>query len=126
MATDRKLIALLQRRGYSVTPAVREALDAFLATIAPERSAEHVADDDDDEDWDEDPDAPDHDREAAADLAPSRSIACPHCGEHLAIVVDLGGGDQDTIQDCEVCCCPIRVIYSVEDGRLGSFSTGPG
>jgi hypothetical protein len=122
MATATKIIALLRRHGVSATPGVRAALADFLNAIASERVGGSGEDDEDREDDLDD----DHDRESAEDLSPSRSITCPHCGEHLAIHVDLGGGDQDTIQDCEVCCCPIRVIYTVEDGKLASFSSGPG
>ena len=57
-----------------------------------------------------------------ADLALTRSIACPHCGEAIDIAIDLSGDSQDDVQDCSVCCSPIRVTYTVEGGRLLSFS----
>jgi hypothetical protein len=52
----------------------------------------------------------------------TRSIDCPHCGERIDIAIDLSGGDQDNVQDCEVCCSPIRIVYTVRDGRLGDLS----
>jgi hypothetical protein len=67
----------------------------------------------------------DEDGGSAADLAQTRAITCPHCGEQIDIAIDLSGEDQDSIQDCSVCCSPIRIAYSVRDGRLGSFSSEP-
>ena len=35
---------------------------------------------------------------------------CPHCGQQLDIDTDPGGGeDQSYIEDCDVCCRPVRV-----------------
>ena len=38
-----------------------------------------------------------------------RLIACPYCGEEIAIPVDLSAGDQQLIEDCSVCCRPIEL-----------------
>jgi len=36
-------------------------------------------------------------------------VSCPHCGETIDTVPDLGGGEEQTyIEDCAVCCRPIR------------------
>jgi hypothetical protein len=51
-----------------------------------------------------------------------QEVTCPHCGERIPLILDLSGGDQDDIQDCEVCCSPIRVIYTVQQGALGALS----
>ena len=32
---------------------------------------------------------------------------CPYCGEVVETTVDLSGGDQTYIEDCQVCCRPI-------------------
>ena len=38
------------------------------------------------------------------------SPRCPHCGELVDIYVDPGGLDrQSFIEDCSVCCRPMRV-----------------
>ena len=35
---------------------------------------------------------------------------CPYCGEIIDIWVDEGGGAQQSyIEDCSVCCRPLRV-----------------
>lgn len=36
-------------------------------------------------------------------------IACPYCGEWITLALDLTGGDQHYIEDCQVCCKPIAV-----------------
>ncbi len=82
---------------------------------------------DDDEDDDEDEDDPDDDAEpddqddenddldgefprgdGTADTA--ATVYCPHCGEPVDVTLDPGGGGtQDYVEDCEVCCQPWRV-----------------
>lgn len=45
-------------------------------------------------------------------------VRCPYCGETMEITLDPGsGGDQEYIEDCQVCCRPwlVRVNYG-EDG----------
>ena len=37
---------------------------------------------------------------------------CPYCGEEVETTVDLSGGDQEYIEDCQVCCKPIPVSYT--------------
>jgi hypothetical protein len=46
---------------------------------------------------------------------------CPHCGEEISMVLDLSVRKQSYIEDCEVCCRPIRVTYVVEDGEVAEF-----
>jgi hypothetical protein len=36
-------------------------------------------------------------------------MICPYCGEPIESYVDPGGGErQEYIEDCSVCCRPIR------------------
>jgi hypothetical protein len=45
------------------------------------------------------------------------SLACPYCGEPIEVYVDPGGGEQqDYIEDCSVCCRPIRLRASWREG----------
>ncbi|HEY8682184.1 MAG TPA: CPXCG motif-containing cysteine-rich protein, partial [Rhodanobacter sp.] len=41
-------------------------------------------------------------------LAPI-DISCPYCGEPIEILVDASAGDQHYIEDCQVCCRPIKL-----------------
>jgi hypothetical protein len=43
---------------------------------------------------------------------------CPHCGESITLLLDLSVESQEYIEDCSVCCQPMTVIYSAEDGEL--------
>jgi len=63
---------------------------------------------------------------------PGRSIAvpsslveheftCPYCGEEISMVLDLSVDRQAYVEDCEVCCKPIEISFTIEDGELASF-----
>ena len=45
-------------------------------------------------------------------------ITCPFCWETLTIALDLSLPQQDYIEDCQVCCQPIRIRYSHDGGEL--------
>jgi hypothetical protein len=47
------------------------------------------------------------------------TIDCPYCGEPFEAEVDCSGGNQDYIEDCPVCCCPIE--FRLETGSDGEF-----
>ena len=48
-------------------------------------------------------------------------ITCPFCWENLTILLDLSLPDQDYIEDCQVCCQPIRIRYTSDAGILISL-----
>jgi predicted RNA-binding Zn-ribbon protein involved in translation (DUF1610 family) len=50
------------------------------------------------------------------------SFPCPHCGEEISMVLDLSVRKQTYVEDCEVCCQPIEITYSVTDDELAEFS----
>ncbi|GAA6136402.1 CPXCG motif-containing cysteine-rich protein [Arenicella sp. 4NH20-0111] len=41
---------------------------------------------------------------------------CPYCGERFTAYIDLSQGNQQTIEDCYVCCRPIEFIIE-SDGQ---------
>lgn len=42
------------------------------------------------------------------------------------MLLDLSGGGQSYVEDCEVCCNPISISYEVEEGSIISFdAAGP-
>lgn len=47
---------------------------------------------------------------------------CPHCWQHISILVDLSVEHQNYIEDCEVCCNPISFNISVSNGAVESFN----
>ncbi len=36
-------------------------------------------------------------------------IGCPYCGEEIEILIDRSAGDQNYVEDCQVCCKPINL-----------------
>lgn len=38
------------------------------------------------------------------------------------MVLDVSVREQEYVEDCEVCCRPIRVVYSAEGGEIAGFS----
>ncbi len=49
------------------------------------------------------------------------SFNCPYCGEMISMVLDLSVRRQTYVEDCEVCCHPIEISYSVQGDALSSF-----
>jgi len=47
---------------------------------------------------------------------------CTYCGEEISMVLDLSVPRQTYVEDCEVCCNPIEITYSVEDDAISSFA----
>jgi len=39
-------------------------------------------------------------------------FSCPYCGENMTTLVDISAGNQQYIEDCQVCCCPI--LFDIE------------
>lgn len=47
---------------------------------------------------------------------------CPYCFEEISMLLDPSvNGSQTYIEDCEVCCRPIQVVYEAEDGEILEF-----
>ncbi|MCA9592782.1 MAG: CPXCG motif-containing cysteine-rich protein [Myxococcales bacterium] len=44
--------------------------------------------------------------------------ACPYCGEPVDTYPDPGGGgDQEYVEDCAVCCRPIRFVVHYDEAE---------
>jgi hypothetical protein len=48
-------------------------------------------------------------------------FTCPHCWQQISVLVDMSVDSQTYIEDCEVCCKPIEIHYSVEDNSVVGF-----
>ena len=55
-------------------------------------------------------------------LETTAEVMCPYCGETITLLVDLSVESQSYIEDCSVCCQPIAVSYTAEDGELSGIS----
>ena len=53
-------------------------------------------------------------------------VVCPYCGEENTIALDPGGGgDQDYVEDCQVCCQPWRVRVHYDAHGAASITVDP-
>jgi hypothetical protein len=50
---------------------------------------------------------------------------CPYCGEEISMILDTSVRRQTYVEDCEVCCRPIEISYTIEDGAVTSFAAKP-
>jgi hypothetical protein len=48
---------------------------------------------------------------------------CPYCAQQISFLIEGLYGDQTYIEDCEVCCQPIQIMYRVEDGQVVDVET---
>lgn len=52
------------------------------------------------------------------------TLPCPYCGEYFETSIDLSGGEQQYVEDCQVCCRPIVVRVQLHpDGTLRAVET---
>jgi transcription elongation factor Elf1 len=47
-----------------------------------------------------------------------RRISCPYCAESMEVVLDLSGGSQSYIEDCQVCCQPMQISFDADECGL--------
>jgi transcription elongation factor Elf1 len=48
-------------------------------------------------------------------------FTCPYCWQQISVVLDLSIDEQSYIEDCEVCCRPMQIIYMTQDFELNGF-----
>lgn len=61
----------------------------------------------DSDDWEDD--------DFGADLAEAVEVHCPYCGAGIDLGVDQsGGGVQEYVEDCQVCCQPLMVRVTLD------------
>jgi hypothetical protein len=55
-------------------------------------------------------------------LIQGHDVACPHCGEQITLTLDLSVPEQSYIEDCPVCCKPMAVSYTANNGEVAELS----
>ena len=50
---------------------------------------------------------------------------CPYCGESIELLIDASGGDEEYIEDCEVCCRPWNVSVELDSASGISATVEP-
>jgi hypothetical protein len=48
-------------------------------------------------------------------------FACPYCWQNISMVLDASEPHQTYVEDCEVCCKPIEVEYTIGDDTVTEF-----
>ena len=52
-----------------------------------------------------------------------KRFRCPYCGERISCLLDGSAGEQQYVEDCEVCCRPIEIACDFDgNGRPLGFS----
>ena len=52
-------------------------------------------------------------------------FTCPYCFERISMVLDTSVKSQTYVEDCEVCCHPIEVRYTVVNDEVRQFDARP-
>jgi len=55
-------------------------------------------------------------------LETTADVTCPYCGEAITLLLDLSVESQTYIEDCSVCCQPMTVSYTAEQGELAELN----
>ena len=46
---------------------------------------------------------------------------CPYCWEEISMLLDSSLASTDYVEDCEICCNPINIVYGFENQELVNF-----
>lgn len=49
------------------------------------------------------------------------SFQCPYCWQNQSVLVDISAPEQDFIEDCMVCCRPIRFLLTIHFDTVGAY-----
>ena len=52
-------------------------------------------------------------------------FACPHCWAEVSVLLDPTVPAQAYVEDCEVCCRPIAILYEADGEEITEFSAEP-
>jgi len=52
-------------------------------------------------------------------------FSCPYCWSEISMLLDLSVTQQAYIEDCEICCNPIRISYRANNNDIVNFSAQP-
>lgn len=53
-----------------------------------------------------------------SELVQMFTFICPHCWESNENIADLTIDQQSYIEDCQVCCHPVQICFSVVNNEL--------
>jgi hypothetical protein len=47
---------------------------------------------------------------------------CPYCWEEISMILDNSTLTDSYIEDCEICCNPINILYRSDGNEITEFS----
>ena len=47
----------------------------------------------------------------------SRVVSCPYCWQPIEVLIDGAASNQEYVEDCQVCCRPMRVLVQAGLGE---------
>ena len=50
------------------------------------------------------------------------ALDCPYCGEPVTVLIDHSAGEQEYVEDCEVCCRPLVIHVLIESNGEAAVS----
>lgn len=48
-------------------------------------------------------------------------FTCPYCWERISMLLDPDMSEEAYIEDCEICCNPIQIVFTLRDGVVVRF-----
>lgn len=48
---------------------------------------------------------------------------CPYCWEQISMLLDPDMSGEVYVEDCQVCCNPIEVVFEIVDERVVKFES---
>ena len=48
-------------------------------------------------------------------------FTCPHCWNKISMLLDTSTSGQNYIEDCETCCNPIEINYTILENEIAYF-----
>ncbi len=49
-------------------------------------------------------------------------FTCPYCWQEISFILDPSVAEQSYVEDCEVCCRPIRIEYTSDGEYIMDFT----
>ncbi len=49
-------------------------------------------------------------------------FTCPYCWQEISFILDPSVAEQSYVEDCEVCCRPIRIAYTSDGEEIMNFN----
>ncbi len=48
-------------------------------------------------------------------------FTCPYCWEQISMLLDPDMSDEEYVEDCQVCCNPIQIVFKLRDENVIEF-----